>query len=344
MASHAPVEITRPARVQGTVAAARIDAQALGLLRYPGCMREVVGIALIAVIGVSASVATWYWRNTPAIRRLLPAVVFTAVGADLLIAAYLWWFEVGKCGSRGDVVCVVNANQGFLTLLALAIAGAGIWVTMLTEQTRRRLARGREFVLLGDALVAACEETYHNLTHIALAYEGESIRALPTGLSLECTFALMEPACRSNLHPRLFARIDPLRRNLNRLREIQERVSDASWPLARRHAKQFVETEPAPLRGFVTTSLWFLFDCWVFYSDICEVPLSQPALRQLATYVEAGERSRYVVFRTSELKSQEASVRNSDGPILCWFDDCPIGVVTVAVGPRFADDAIDHRH
>lgn len=66
---------------------------------------------------------------------------------------------------------MVNSNQGFLTLLALVLAAAGVWATLITSETMRYRAAVREAEHGRDTVRAALQELHHNLIHVALAFD-----------------------------------------------------------------------------------------------------------------------------------------------------------------------------
>jgi hypothetical protein len=225
-------------------------------------MRTIVGIAVLVTVAAGPIYLLLFRMRDPRVRRLIPGIALTAAGVDLIVAAYLWWFDLGECQSRGDVVCVINTNQGFLTLLAVVIAAAGVWVSVLTTEAVRRRALRREHADAAESLAVAAQEIYHNLLHVALAFDGDELRWLPRGLTLDATLALAEPTCRGHLHPAVVRHLDALARNLRNVEEIHDRMEAARGPVARWRAFKFLKAEPFPLRGLTTTSLAFLFDCY----------------------------------------------------------------------------------
>jgi hypothetical protein len=305
-------------------------------------VRDIVGIILIAV----AIVATVYFsiRGVGELRsrRLLPAIVVTGLGASLLIASYLWWLELGKCQSRGDLVCVLNENQGYLTLLALLLAAAGVWATLITSETVRHRAAIREARQARDALQAALEEVHHNLLHIALAFDGETIQMLPGGLSLDAVNALTEPICRAQLSRDVIAHVDPMRRNLQRLRGFEQDYMTAKKKRAG-ELEEILDHEPPFVVGLVSTSLRFALSSFQAH-PVWSNQAMKRGFQDIPKMAKAISDGCYFAWRTSEIEAEGPDIRIRNTVVATWFDDEPVGVPTFAFGPRFADAAASHRH
>jgi hypothetical protein len=186
-------------------------------------VREAVGIVVLVLMVTTTVALVVRGRDDPRYRRLLPAVAVTGAGMCVLVASYLWWLELGKCQSRNQVVCVVNANQGFLTLLALLLAASGVWATLITSETVRYRAAVREAEHGRDIVRAALQELHHNLIHVALAFDVDGkLRRLPMGLSLDATRALGDPLCHGSVDRKLVALLDPMSRNFQRLMAFEQ--------------------------------------------------------------------------------------------------------------------------
>jgi hypothetical protein len=289
------------------------------------------------------------WPN-PLLRRLVPAGLVTVFGMLLLVGFYRWGFDQGSCSSRGDVVCLTNANQGVLTLLAIGLAALAVWVEVVARLADERRAERAKVERADRAVAAAIEECAHNLLHIALCYEGTRMAHLPWGMAIDDTLALANPEVRPFVADGVIERIDRIRRTFETLQEMRAAVQNARTHKDREEAERTLRNEPPDLQGFVVQHMGLLVEAWGSYSAnrSCDDVLRQPGLQDLprihSQYV--ARRARYQYFRTSEKDAQEeaAKIRTSECPILCWFDDRPIGVPTFAMGPRFADAARAHVH
>jgi hypothetical protein len=311
-------------------------------------VREVIGISILVLMAV-ATVATvalvLRGRDDPRYRRLLPAVAVTGAGMCLLVASYLWWLELGQCQSRNQVVCVVNANQGFLTLLALLLAAAGVWATLITSETVRYRAGVREAEHGRDTVRAALQELHHNLIHVSLACDGHGkLLRLPMGLSLDATRALCDPLCHGSVDRRLVALLDPMSRNFQRLMAFEQEWRNAKAGAAHQALHERLEREPKFLTGFVNNTIRFAIRAWVSHSDWCDGYLGD-GFQDVPALVEAtGDRSYWMAWRSSEIEEEDrADIRNRNIVLATWIDDDAVGVQTFAFGPRFADRAKSHR-
>jgi len=307
-------------------------------------MREVAGIILLVAVVATTVGLVVGGRNDPRYRRLLPAVAVTGAGTALFIASYLWWLELGHCQSRNQVVCVVNANQGFLTLLALLLAAAGVWATLITSETVRYRVAVREAEHGRDTVRAALQELHHNLIHVALAFDADGkIRRLPMGLSLDATRALSDPLCHGSVDRRLVAALDPMSRNFQRLMAFEQEWRNAKDDAPHQQLHERLESEPRFLAGFVNNSIGFAIRAWKYHADWCRDYLGD-GFQDIPALVEAvGDGAYWMAWRTSEIQEDGHDIRNRNLVIATWFDDDSVGVRTFAFGPRFIDRAKSHR-
>jgi hypothetical protein len=308
-------------------------------------MREVIGIIVLGLTATATVALVAHGRDDPRYRRLLPAVAVTGAGMCVLIASYLWWLELGDCQSRNQVVCVVNANQGFLTLLALLLAAAGVWATLITSETVRYRAAVREAEHSRDTVRAALQELHHNLIHLALAFDGEGkIRRLPMGLSLDATRALSDPLCSGSVDRRLVALLDPMSRNFQRLMAFEQEWRNAKTGSPHQALHERLEGEPNFLTGFVNNTIRFAIRAWLSHADWCRDHLGDGFQDVPALAEAAGGHVYWMAWRTSEIEEEDrADIRNRNLVVATWLDDDPIGVQTFAFGPRFIDRAKSHR-
>jgi hypothetical protein len=306
---------------------------------------EVTGIIILVTIAVATVALVYRGRDNLRYRRLLPAVAVTGAGGCVLIASYLWWLELGNCQSRNQVVCVINANQGFLTLLALLLAAAGVWATLITSETVRYRAAVREAEHGRDTVRAALQELHHNLIHMALAFDADGkIRRLPMGLSLDATRALSDPLCHGSVDRRLVALLDPINRNLQHLMAFEQEWRNAKTDAPHQALHERLEGEPVFLAGFVNNTIRFAIRAWISHADWCRDHLGD-GFQDVPLLVEAaGGRAYWMAWRTSEVGEEDsADIRNRNLVVATWFDDDPVGVHTFAFGPRFIDRAKSHR-
>lgn len=148
---------------------------------------------LIAAILLSGGTLAWWKRADPEWRPLLPGILGTAFGVGLSIAAYVWFFETGSCSGRGDVACVLNANQGPLTALTILLAVAALWVTLLVREFDRRADRRASRERAKVALEEAADEWAHNLIHIAIASNNDGELDYDPQVSVSHTARLFSP-------------------------------------------------------------------------------------------------------------------------------------------------------
>ncbi len=308
-------------------------------------MREVIGIVTLGLTAITTVAVVVRGRDDPRYRRLLPAVAVTGAGGCVLIASYLWLLELGKCQNRNQVVCVVNANQGFLTLLALLLAAAGVWATLITSETVRYRATVREAEHGREGVRAAMQELHHNLIHVALAFDSDGkIRRLPMSLSLDATRALSDPVCHGSVDRSLVALLDPMNRNFQRLMAFEQEWRSAKTGAPHQALHERLEGEPSFFTGFVNNTIRFAICAWLSHPDWCRDYLGD-GFQDIPALVEAtGGQAYWMAWRTSTIREEDsADIRNNNLVVATWLDDDPVGVPTFAFGPRFIDRAKSHR-
>lgn len=188
---------------------------------------DVAVAVLLLVLGVLGAIGIRWLSCKPDWSRFVPGATVTLLGALLLIAFYRWWFDVGTCGGRSDVVCLTNQNQGVLTLVALLVAGLAVWVEFLARNTERLRLREEEEIRVHQAVAAAIEECHHNLIHVALCFTGETMTHLPWGLSIDDICALTQREYRHLVDEQVLRHIDPIRRNFDSVRALRARFDSA---------------------------------------------------------------------------------------------------------------------
>jgi hypothetical protein len=174
----------------------------------------------------------------------------------------------------------------------------------------------------------------------------------PRPLSIDDVLALGQPPYRDSVHPSLLQRIDYLRRTFESLREVRveaEALGGQGSLGPDRTGRKEKSGEPVELQSFVNQQIHFLVDAFAFYAHVecCEGVLRAPGLQDLPRFLKAMSKSGcYFYFRTSDPDAQNAAalIRTEEAPVICWFDDSPIGVPTFALGPRFRDASSAHVH
>lgn len=307
-------------------------------------------LAILSVGTATGFAARAAWKRA-SLRRLVPGALVSVGGLLLLIAFYRWGFSQGDCGSRGELVCLTNENQGVLTLLALFIAAVAIWVEVLARHAEEKKEAEKRKARADKVVAAAIGECHHNLIHIALCYDGgDQMKHLPWGISIDSVCTLGGPEIRPDVSELLLDRLDAFRRTYETVQELRSDVQHARSDEERARAEDRLLSEPNPLQSFVLQNIGFLVEAWMDYSTVstCRQSLEKPGLQDLPRLVRAAShsRARYQAFRTSDSEPQEeaATIRTEEIPIVCWIDDQPIGVATFALKPRFADAARAHRH
>jgi hypothetical protein len=305
--------------------------------------------ALMAALAIGGVIAAIKLRRDPDWSRLIPGAVVTLAGFLLLIAFYRWWFDVGTCDGRQDVVCVTNQNQGVLTLLAVLVGAVAVWVEVLSRHRERLMRQREERRHANQTVGAAIEECHHNLLHAALCYTGEEMTHLPWGMSIDEICALTHREHRHLVDEKVLGHIDRIRRTYDSVRALRVRFDNAANDEEREAARAALLAEPHQFGGFIIHSLGLLRDAWIAYRDVpgCRKYLEQPGLQDLPRLAEALiGRPLYGYFRTSDQDAQQeaATIRRKEAIVACWFDDKPLGVKTFTFGPRFLDAAESHAH
>jgi hypothetical protein len=246
---------------------------------------------------------------------------------------------------------MTNANQGVLTFLALAVAGLAVWVEVLARQASQNRTMRAQREAADAALAAAAGEAHHNLIHIALTYQGgQVLQAPPHGLSVDASQALLRDDIRPLIAPAVLGELDALRRTFDTVCEMLEVALQATRRRDIRRVRRLIQSEPPPYRGFVTTSFGLLMGCYRYHRDPCAQIFREPGLQDADRILQAADHARglFRFFRTSEPEAQQAApaIRTNRTPVVCWFDDTPLGpaVPTFALGPQFADASVLHTH
>jgi hypothetical protein len=191
-------------------------------------------IVLLPIV-LSVGLAWRRWRN-PKWRPLIPGVLATGAGTTFCLVVYRWGFETARCSDRGSVACLLNANQGVISVVALGLAVVGLWGVAINRHFDRRGARNALEHRARTALLAALQETEHNLIHFGLASNLGTNRmvGLPQ-LSVDETRALCHQDLRAVLHPEVVEAAQNTLRNYEATHVPDDRRSYY-------HARAFINT------------------------------------------------------------------------------------------------------
>ncbi len=147
------------------------------------------------------------------------ATIAILLSADLALLMYVFVLDPTQCiGAHPG--CLINQNQGVLTLGAILIGAITIYVDARLKQVE---ARHVEIRLKAEAfrkLQSAVDELIHNLFHYAIELDDNlAIVSFPS-TTFEATFALMEGDTLSYFSPELSSRLHTLQRILNHNRAL----------------------------------------------------------------------------------------------------------------------------
>jgi hypothetical protein len=298
-----------------------------GTHRIPAVLYVMSGL----ISGAAVTVALYYrqrFGEDEFLGPLFPGVVVSVLGLILVVVSYLWLFEAPHtCMGRDDFPCMINSNQGFLTLLGLLIAVVALWTGIVANAVGRRREGQEAEARTRTAVCDAIDELHHNLQHIAGSYRGNQIRLVPQ-ITVDSTLALLEPANRLQLSSAVIKAIEPLRRNAERLKELRAATRDPNGPPPS-------TADPEPIGGFFRCSLEVLIFFWRHHHAWSCNALQRPGLQDLPRF--APNRA-LITYRSSEAISDAPWLRTEEAPLVCWLDDQPIpGVKAYAVGQRFVD-------
>ncbi len=94
------------------------------------------------------------------IRRVNPTYVTagaaTLLGATFFVLTYSFAFSTSRCPrGRGNIACMLNTNQGFLTAEAIVLTVVAVWAGIILEVSRRAIGAqasrdGRELLEEAD--------------------------------------------------------------------------------------------------------------------------------------------------------------------------------------------------
>jgi hypothetical protein len=275
-----------------------------------------VWLAIVIFLVVPLGLA-WWKRTDTDWRPFLPGIVATGCGVALSISAYEWVFETAQCNGHSDVPCVLNSNQGLLTVLTVILAVAALWVTLLVRELDRRAERRAARQKAKVALEEAADEWAHNLIHIAIASDDRGALEYGTQVSVDHTDRLFDPEIAALLGEKIMRRSDRLRRTYERMLGDDE------------------EDAQAGLEGFVNNSMRLLLLARSSHGDWCTSVLERHGMQDFR-HVAKGRS--YLTFRSSEANEEAPRLRREEIPVFCWIDDdCPHGLNVFAQLGRFQD-------
>src|SRR5438445_5079317 len=159
-------------------------------------------VEIVALVGGSALAAGLLFRRRHDSRwqRAMPGLIATVAVTVGFVASYLWLFERDDCSDRGDVACMMNANDGSLTFLAVLFAGVGLWAAAISRWADQRRERDAHLARVRNVLSAAVDECIHNLIHVGGFYdeEGKWYEGIPQ-LTAETIPLVLDPSYRPTL-------------------------------------------------------------------------------------------------------------------------------------------------
>ena len=265
------------------------------------------------------------------------ATLATATAVALLATAYFWVFQAAGCSGHSDFGCLLNVNQGVLTLVALLTAAVAVWASLLTTEANRRQARRVALTRARETLVATLDEIRHNLEHVALACrEDGSLSGIPQ-LSVRSMEYLLGPEIRPYFLSDLLRRADMALRNYERFQRAASRSSVAAIAPQQYHSVLW----EGSLGPFVAQSVHFLIVAGAGYRAWSEAELRRPGLQDILRLSDrlAADREYYYENRSSEVDDRAlAELRAHDAPLVCWVRDRDLdGVDVIELYRRFSD-------
>jgi hypothetical protein len=276
----------------------------------------VTKLIVMAVAGVAlAGGLAWLIRakrHDSRWRPLLPGLAGTCVGAWLLVAAYLWFFDAGSCDGRVDIACVLNTNQGALAAVALVLSIAALWATALNRHFDRLAAQRAETRDIRAMLLATMEETVHNLYHFAVIADERGVMHSPPNMSLRNAQALMSPRMQPLIHPVVLRTVETLLRVESNL---QRFAAAGDGPGALRCYESIIRHS---LRLLVLTG--------VFHGQLVGRYLEHPGFRDLKRAVGAMREQGdvWTSCMSRDALADAAHLRTYNIPVLCWIADEPV--------------------
>ncbi len=284
-------------------------------------------VCVLAPIAIAVGLVVWR-RRVATWRPFLPLVAGTGTALALALGAYFWVFQDSRaCGGFGDVGCRLNANQGGLTALALLLAAAAIWTTVITRELDRRRAEWLLTRRAAAALYGVLQDTHHNLVHVALCFDDQrKLGGLPQ-VSIASLDMLFVPDVRVHLDESVIKIADAICRNT----DFVNRPWDDRY---RAHP---------PLKAFVGNSLELLCLGLKHHSDWIPPELRETSMRDLRT-VAASSNGAEFWYGTSDLSpAMLARMRAEDWTAVVWWDDAKLpGLRVYEMGSRFVDLAVSH--
>lgn len=304
----------------------------------------ILGVLLLITLVVSPVA----WRRLPNYRDLFPITLSTLVGCIALPLVYVTSFDQGACSSKTDVVCVLNANQGVLGLLAVGIAVFALWANAISDRLKSTAATRAAKSRAMNHLRATIAETKHNLIHCALETPADgNFRSTPQ-LSFRATDDLMNGPSRHTLSPAAEECIANLYRNVAKINSANERLSKLLPP----HAgfADALREHQAGMEGLINHCVRLLLEC-LRNPDLTDFVLSDGyrEFKEIGKHIKAsggddGEaHGVYVTYRTSESGKVASSLRLRGAPIVCWVEDAHVEGVNIHCMSRLFRD-VSHVH
>jgi hypothetical protein len=260
-------------------------------------------------------------------KPLGPGVVGTALGLSVSIATYIWVFEPAQCGDVASLSCRVNANQGIIALLGIALGVIAIWTTVLTRTADDRRTHAKEEEDFEQHLSVALGEARHNLIHYAMSYDEEDkLTGIPQ-FETDMARKLSDPKFSSKI-------TNGFRASLS----ASIRMGDLASRVLRLPPDR---STPDTLEAYIQAMLALL------NSAICEQPghpawlHDDPILRDMQREHNADA---VCVFRASQAEKDLPRIRTRSLPVFCWIQDADLdGAAVYDIKQRARDYQIDYR-
>jgi hypothetical protein len=281
-------------------------------------------------------------------------IVFCGVVGVFVIAYLLLFDHEPSC--KGQISCVLRANQGSLTALAVLIAATGVVTPMVVAFVLGRSGTA-------DTLILAIDEVLHNLEHIAISFDREVLTHPPL-LSTHHVERLVDKEFTRYLSGDVVRTAESLIRNKLGLDVVLGHLPATHGLLPLEHIRgrkpesahlrgqlgltpgenRFLRVYQSYLEGFIMESLQFvLYTVAGSEYDSNERLGDLPALRDLRCDVAVRKR----LVALSEVDIQRIcylSSKRLENHTACWIDDCnprslPADMELCSVFQRLATDS-----
>jgi hypothetical protein len=253
--------------------------------------------------------------------RIWPALIVTGAGVEALALGYLWLFQRAGCRIT-SVGCMLNKNQGVLTVFAIVLAGVAVWAGIWSDLIRRRDAAAARSRMVWAAASSAMVDISHNLVHLAMVTVPDGAIAAHPQLR-ECFATVVRPDVRTALPRELQALFDTADRNESLLR---------GQPFGR------VDTAPDSdiqriYRAYIKNAVHLLMYGTIEYPRRTGSFLGDPGHAEMGRLTELvtalrqrdpgrdWEHSYVYAHRSSEVSDSAELLAAGAIPLICWVQD-----------------------